>query len=249
MGVTLEPLSRARPGVWDLGPPLRLKLKGGDTGSVSETALLGGANLLAIGDGSAEGWELLQFRDAKLLGAGIWEISTRLRGQAGTDAFIPEVWAAESVVVLLDGAASQVDLPPSARNQMRYWRIGPALRSPDDPSYRALSGAYRGAGLRPWTPCHLSVSGNRISWIRRTRIEGDGWEGPDVPLGEAREQYAARLVRNGAILLEAVLDAPQWNVPAESWNAAVSGGAFAVEIAQLSEVFGAGPHARMVING
>ncbi|HWL57411.1 MAG TPA: glycoside hydrolase/phage tail family protein [Paracoccus sp. (in: a-proteobacteria)] len=248
MGMTLEPLSRARPGLWDLGPPLRLRLKGGGIQSVGEAALLSGANLLAIGDGSAEGWELLQFRDARLVAPGIWEIATRLRGQAGTEAFMPEVWPSGSMVVLLDGAGEQVDLPPGARNQMRHWRIGPAMRAPDDPSYRAVSAAFRGAGLRPLSPCHLSLSGSRISWIRRTRIEGDGWEGPDVPLGEAREQYSARLTRDGAVLAEALVGEPQWTVPAEQWNAARSGGDFAVEIAQMSEIFGPGPYTRMVIN-
>jgi hypothetical protein len=249
MWVTLGPLGAARPGAWDRGPALRLQVKGGQLDTASETALLGGANLVAIGDGSAEGWELMQFRDARLISAGVWEISARLRGQAGTDALMPQVWPAGSIVVVLDGSARQVDLPPSARNQLRHWRIGPGTRAPDDASYRHIAAAFRGAGLRPLSPCHLRANGNEVTWIRRTRVQGDGWDGPDVPLGEAQERYSVRLVQNGNVLAQALVGEARWVVPLEKWNQARAAGAFAIEIAQLSDTFGAGPIARMMIDG
>ncbi|MTH33902.1 host specificity protein [Paracoccus limosus] len=249
MGVTLGPLAAARPGAWDRGPALRLQVKGGQLESASGTALLGGVNLVAIGDGSAENWELMQFRDARLISAGVWEISARLRGQAGTDALMPQVWPAGSIVVVLDGSARQVDLPPSARNQLRHWRIGPGTRAPDDASYRHIAAAFRGAGLRPLSPCHLRANGNEVTWIRRTRVQGDGWDGPDVPLGEAQERYSVRLVQNGNVLAQALVGEARWVVPLEKWNQARAAGAFAIEIAQLSDTFGAGPIARMMIDG
>ncbi|WP_288948175.1 glycoside hydrolase/phage tail family protein [uncultured Paracoccus sp.] len=249
MGRTENPLAAARPGVWDRGPALRLRVKGGNLRSASEEALMAGANLLAIGDGSPEGWELLQFAEARLISAGLWEISTRLRGQAGTDAFMPLVWPVGSIVVLLDGAAQQVDLPPSARNQLRHWRVGPAVRAPDDPSYRHIAMAFRGAGLRPLSPCHLEMRGRVATWIRRTRIQGDGWEGADVPLGETQERYLVRLVRDdGHVLARAVVDEPRWTVPADVWAEAATGGGLALEVAQLSDLFGAGPYAKRMIH-
>ena len=248
MGVTEGPLAAARPGVWDRGPALRLRIKGGTLESAGGEALLSGANLLAIGDGSAEGWELLQFAEARLVSAGLWEISTRLRGQAGTDAFMPEVWPAGSTVVLLDGAARQVDLAPTARNQLRHWRIGPSTRAPDDASYRHVAAAFRGAGLRPLSPCHIGHSGRTVTWIRRTRVQGDEWDVPDVPLGEAQERYAVRLVQGGNVLAQAEVGERRWSVPESAWSAAMAAGAFAIEIAQLSDSFGPGPYARRVIN-
>ena len=173
----------------------------------------------------------------------------RLRGQAGTDALMPEVWPAGSNVVLLDGSARQVDLPPSARNQLRHWRIGPGTRAPDDASYRHIAMAFRGAGLRPLSPCHIRQEGNEVSWIRRTRIQGDGWDGPDVPLGEAQERYSVRLIQNGRLVAQALTDQPRWTVPTEKWSEVKAAGAFAIEVAQLSDTFGAGPTARMVFNG
>ncbi|WP_313352569.1 phage tail protein, partial [Paracoccus sp. (in: a-proteobacteria)] len=248
MGVTLSPLSAARPGVWDRGAPLRLRVKGGNLKSATREALMSGANLLAIGNGSAEGWELLQFAQARLILPGVWEVSSRLRGQAGTDALMPKVWPVGSTVVVLDGAVGQVELAPSARNQLRHWRIGPATRGPEDPSYHHIAAAFRGAGLRPLSPCHLRVTDRVVTWIRRTRVQGDGWDGTDVPLGEAQEQYSVRLIRDGQVLTQAVVGEPRWVVPENAWSSAKAGGGFAVEIAQLSDTFGAGPYARRMIH-
>lgn len=248
MGVTLAPLAAARAGVWDRGPALRIRLKGGALKSISDPALMAGGNLLAIGDGTPGGWELMQFADAAPVAPGVWEIARRLRGQAGTDAAMPEVWPAGSVVVLVDEALRQVILPPDARGQMRYWRIGPATRPPEDPSYRQLGHAFAGAGLRPLSPCHLRVAGPSLTWIRRTRIGGDGWDGVDVPLGEGAECYLVRLTRNGAVLWQDVVGAPACTVPAAAWTAARQGGAFDAEVAQLSDDYGPGPFARRTIN-
>ncbi len=248
MGVTETPLPAARAGAWDRGPALRVHLKGGDLRSASDAALMAGANALAIGDGSPGGWEVIQFADAVPVGKDLWEIGRRLRGQAGTDADMPAIWPPGSVVVLLDGGPKQVALPPDARGQMRHWRIGPATRGPDDPSYRALAHAFAGIGLRPLSPCHLAVDGRHLRWVRRTRIGGDGWDGLDVPLGEERERYAVRLMRDGVQLWQTVTQQPDCEVPATEWDAARAQGAFAVEVAQLSDTFGAGPYARRMID-
>lgn len=248
MGVTLSPLEGARSGLMDRGAPLRVRVKGGSLRSVSEAAMLAGANVMAIGDGTPDRWELFQFATATLVGPGTWELTGRLRGQAGTDALMPAVWPTGSKVVLIDGGPAQLDLPPSARGQLRHWRVGPALRGVDDPTVRERVLAFAGVGLRPLSPCHLRRAGRRLSWIRRTRIDGDGWDGVDVPLGEARELYAVRLVRGGVRLAETMVDAPLWDVPAATWSAAEAGGSFAWEVAQLSEVWGAGPFTRRDAN-
>lgn len=248
IGRSETPLAAARAGVWDRGPALRVRLKGGGLESVTEAGLLAGANLLAIGDGSPEGWELIQFAQATLIAPDLWEISHRLRGQAGTDAFMPEVWPAGSIVVLLDGAARQVDLAPSARNQQRHWRIGPALRGPDDPSYRQIDMAFRGAGLRPLAPCHLHVEQRQITWVRRGRIAADGWDSPDIPLGETRERYLLRLLQAETLLSEVVAETPEWTIPPVLWQQIPPGSALIIEVAQLSDEFGPGPFVRRTIN-
>jgi hypothetical protein len=249
VGRTETPLHRARPGVIDRGAPLRIRLKDASLRSVGLKALLAGGNALAIGDGSLENWEVIQFSKAVPVDKDLWDIGDRLRGQAGTDGIMPEVWPKGSVVVMLDGAAQQVALPPSARGQERFWRIGPARRAFDDPSYRALMTQARGIGLRPYAPCHLRAQGRALSWIRRSRVEGDGWDGAEIPLGEVRERYRVRILRDGVVLHEADVSVPEYTVPEQVWNDAASGGAFVAAVAQLSDQFGPGPFVRRIFNG
>ncbi|WP_265500846.1 baseplate multidomain protein megatron [Paracoccus beibuensis] len=243
IGRTVTPLPRARPGTLDRGAPLRLRLIGDQLRSVTERALQSGANALAIGDGTIDNWEVIQFGRAELVAPDQWEISQRLRGQAGTDALMPDVWPAGSLVVLLDGAPRQVDLPPSARGQERFWRVGPALRAPDDGSYRSRTTVVRGIGLRPYSPCHLRMQGRGITWVRRTRIDGDGWDGPDVPLGEEGERYLLRLTQGDRVLAELQCSTAAWTVPEALWTE-LRPGAVTVEVAQLSQTFGRGPFSR-----
>ncbi|MBU3031302.1 baseplate multidomain protein megatron [Paracoccus marinaquae] len=248
IGRTESVLHRARPGVIDRGAPLRIRVKTNALRSVTERALLAGANALAIGDGSPEMWEIMQFGRAEPVGGGLWEVSQRLRGQAGSDAIMPDLWPAGSMVVLLNGAPRQVKLPPGARGQERFWRIGPALRAPDDSSYRARVTGARGIGLRPYAPCHLRADGRNLGWIRRTRSDGDGWEGLEVPLGETREIYLLRITQGGTQVHEVQLSQPEYTVPADLWQSLSAGGAFSVAVAQMSDQFGPGPFVRRIFN-
>ncbi|TMV77206.1 hypothetical protein FGG78_27500 [Thioclava sp. BHET1] len=94
----------ASPGRWDRGAALRVKIYGGALESAEAARVLGGANLVAIGDGSADRWELLQYCRADLVGENLYDLSLRLRGQAGTEGVMPELWPAGSLLVALDGA-------------------------------------------------------------------------------------------------------------------------------------------------
>lgn len=236
-------------GCWTAARRCGFRVKGGTLRSVGEAALLAGANAMAIGDGSPDGWEVFQFRQAELVGPGTWELSERLRGQAGTDAMMPAVWPKGSIVVLLDNAPGQLNLPASMRGQLRSWRVGPALRSVDDPSYRERRLSFAGVGLRPFAPCHLRLEGRTLGWVRRTRIDGDGWDGIEVPLGEAREAYRVRILGPGGTLLaEQITGAPSWVIPDPTWQAIVAAGGAVAEVSQLSDAFGPGLPARREIH-
>ena len=53
-----------------------------------------------------------------------------------------------------------------------------------------------------------------VSWVRRTRIGGDSWDGIEVPLGEETERYLVRVTRDGTTLLETLTQVPEWSYPA-----------------------------------
>lgn len=253
IGRTLSSLQRARVGVVDRGAPLRIRLPGAGLSSATDAALLTGANAMAIGDGDAERWEVFQFRDARLVRSGEWELSYRLRGQAGSDGVMPDEWPAGSLVVLLDAAPVQIDLPETALGLVHHYRIGNARRTWDDPSYVSRSLAFRGIGQRPYAPCHLRArrSGDgavALTWVRRTRQRGDAWDGLEVPLAEAREAYLVRLRVDGQVRHEALVAVPHHTIPATAMEIADGEGDVFAEVAQISDVFGPGCFERINLN-
>jgi hypothetical protein len=251
-GSLKTPLFAATPGLWDRSGPLRVRISGGNLSAADMTAVLNGSNVAAIGSGDDGNWEVIQFADATLVGEKEWDIGLRLRGQQGTDGVMPDVWPEGSLFVLMNGAPIQVDLPLSARGLARYWRIGPARRSVDDASYVERIAAFQGVGLRPYSPAHLraqAAGGDlQVSWIRRTRINGDSWEGLEVPLGETAEQYLLRVSDGSGQLREEVLSAPSFVYTAGMQASDGAVAPFEITVAQLSESFGPGPFARIEIN-
>ncbi len=253
VGETLSTLDRATHGIWDRGAPVRVRISGVALETVGVDQVLNGANLMAIGDGTPENWELFQFRCAMLVAPDTYDLSLRLRGQLGTDAVMPLSWPAGSIVVLMDGAPKQISLLSSERDLGRHYRIGPAKRAYDDPSYSHQIEAFPGIGLRPLSVCHPQARTNSlgdvdISWVRRTRIDGDSWSAYEVPLGELREIYAVRVLAGGAVRRSFTVGTPLCTYTAALRAAdGLSGLPFDVEIAQISDAFGAGPYVRMSV--
>lgn len=251
-GLTETVLPPARPGLIDNGPALRVRMLNGALSSAGTEEMLAGANLAAIGTGGPDGWEIFQFRQAVLVAEGIYEITGRLRGQGGSDPFIADPWPDGSWVVFLDGAIEQVNLPRAARGLERHYRIGPASQPMDDDSYVHEVVTTEGVGLRPYRPVHLRAAASggdtAFRWIRRTRIDGDSWQGVEVPLGEDTESYRVRVRAGGSLRREVFVDTPGWTYTAAQKVADGVTGAYRVEVAQISQSFGPGPAARLSLS-
>jgi hypothetical protein len=255
IGRTETALAAARPGLWDRGPVLRIRLSGkGVLATATEAAVLAGANALAIGDGSPDLWEILQFRDAVLVAPQTYEVSFRLRGQGGSDGVMPSQWPVGSRVVILDDAPTQLRLPSRSRGVRKSIRIGALVRGVDDPAVVTRSHAFKGNGLRPYPVAHLKAQADAagsldIAWVRRTRIDGDDWDRPDVPLGEESESYLVR-VRSGTSIVRTIAVAqPAWTYTSALRAADGTTGAFQVEVAQVSARYGTGPFRSLFIAG
>jgi hypothetical protein len=252
LGVTQSPLFAAQTGLWDRGEALRVKLSYGTLSSADELSVLNGANAMAIGDGSTDNWEIFQFADVTLVAPGVYDVSHRLRGQLGTNGTAPDVWPPGSLVVLLDSTLNQIELAQSARGLVRNYRIGAAGRGVDDTSIIHKVEAFSGIGLRPYSPAHLSQSvqpnGDRgLSWIRRTRKDGDSWESLEVPLGETQEQYLIRIYAAGSIMREVTVGTTNWTYSNALQVADAAAGSLEVQVAQLSDRFGPGPFATLAL--
>jgi hypothetical protein len=246
MGTTETVLAAAPPGLWDRGPALRVKTVGGTLSSADELAVLNGANVIAIGDGSSARWEIIQFAEAVLVAPSTYDLSLRLRGQQGSDGIMPAEWPVGSTVVLLDLAPQQIDLALSARGLARYYRIGAAGRGYDDPAIVLKIEAFDGIGLRPYPVAHLAAIENlagdlSVTWIRRTRIDGDNWQSSEVQLGENAESYVVRVLQADIVLREDTVSVPTWLYPSAAQISDGITGAYRIDIAQVSDRFGAGP--------
>jgi hypothetical protein len=247
IGSTESPLARVRPGAWDRGAPLRVVLSGGELSSVDPGSVLNGANAMAIGDGSAGNWEVFQFAEARLVEPDTYELSLRLRGQAGTDGLMPEEWPPGSIVVLLDQTVGQIDLPLSARGLARHYRFGALAGGFDDPDVVLQVEAFDGAGLRPYPVAHLrartAMNGDlSVSWIRRTCIDGDTWQAFEVPLGEEAERYLVRVLQGGDLRAEYPVAQPSFLYAMAMRQADLQPGPYRIEVAQVSSQYGPGPY-------
>ncbi|MCZ4354191.1 glycoside hydrolase TIM-barrel-like domain-containing protein [Roseovarius aestuarii] len=254
VGVLETPLPSGAAGRIDRGDGVLVRMLSGQLESVDDAALLGGANLAAIGDGTPEGWELIQFRDAPLVAENTYLLGHRLRGQLGTEAAQKTPWPEGSFLVMLDGTPSQIELTGGQRGSARHYRIGPAGRVMDDPSYQHAVIAFEGVGLRPYSPAHLravtDASGHtHVTWIRRTRVDGDRWDTPEVPLGEESEQYILRILEDNAIRREEVLNTPTFDYTTAHKADDSIAGPYSIEVAQISAKYGAGMFTQLDVPG
>ena len=254
IGLTETPLAKAAPGLWDRGAALRIRLIDGELASANPLDVLNGANAMAIGDGSADRWEVFQFAGAEIVAPQVYDLTNRLRGQLGTDGLMPEVWPIGSTVVLLDLGPVQIDVPLSARGLARYYRVGSTARGFDDPNVTLRVEAFDGAGLRPYPVAHLRAKGDpgatlEVQWKRRTRIDGDSWQALEVPLGEESEAYVVRIMQGPDIKAEYSVLQPQFSYPAVLRSADGVVGPYAVAVAQLSVQYGPGPFRTVEVSG
>ena len=201
MGVTLWDFSSGPTSRWDRGNFIQVDVVGGALQSTDDLSLLNGANIAAIQNADGA-WEVFQFRDATLISGGIYQISTMLRGQAGTQSAMRDPVLAGAPFVLITPALIQLDLNANERGLTFNWRYGPRGLPLSDSAFVTQSLSFSSVGLRPLSPVHIkgvrqSNSDLDLSWIRRTRIGGDDWGGVDVPLGEDFESYDVDIM-NGA---------------------------------------------------
>lgn len=202
IGETLDALPAGPTGCWDRGSETRVAIYGGALASVSEARVLGGANVAAVLNPAAN-WEILQFVNAELTGDRIYRLSQLLRGQAGSDDAIADPLPAGSPFVLLDDHLVTIARGLDALDRAIDLRIVATGRSHDDPSALSLTVTPQATALMPLSPVHVAAmreaGGIRVSWIRRTRRDGDNWS-VEVPLGEDAEAYVLDILSGTTVV-------------------------------------------------
>ncbi len=190
LGNVLSIIPSRQSNTWDNESQIDLSIINGSLQSVNELALLNGANACLCGN------EIIQFQTATLVSANKYRLSRLLRGRLGTEHQIDNHVAGERFI-FLDSAIIEQDMATSAFGLLRHYKpvsVGATLAATDE-----LGFTYQGNKFKPYSPVHLTAqrdgSGNiTVSWIRRTRLDGQWRDGIDVPLGEESERYEVDII-------------------------------------------------------
>jgi hypothetical protein len=246
MGQTLSEIPPGVPDLWQRGVSFDVRLFNGALETLTEEEVFAGGNTLAVSSGSD--WEILQFKDVEFLGEGIWRLSTLLRGRFGTEFLSASAHGAGASAILLDSAVTTLALGLEERDLPKLYRWGPAALPFDDEVFEEDTRVFAGVGLRPYAPVHLrakwSAGSLSLIWTRRTRLAGDGWSAGDVALGEDREAYRIRLVKDDVEIASlevteaaATIDASE--IPATPFDVIVD---------QISGLWGPGQATRITVD-
>jgi hypothetical protein len=248
IGETTTDLGQGDPWVWDNKNSVMVSLYGSDDtlSSASDLSVLNGANAMAVMTPSGE-YEVFQFANAVLNVDGTYTLSRLLRGQMGTEAYIGDPTpAGATVLVYREGSAYSLDGTSSNLGLDIALRYGPASLAIADDRYTDRTVVPRGVAYRPYAPVHLrQVKDGDIdlSWVRRTRFEGDSWNTAEVPLHEDTEQYVVEIMDGGVVVRTITVDsATSVAYTSAQQNADFGGSQESVEWAvyQVSTIFGKG---------
>ncbi|MFH0934322.1 MAG: hypothetical protein V1879_03895 [Pseudomonadota bacterium] len=148
------------------------------------------------------GSEMIQFKTATLVSAGVYTLTGLLRGGRGTEWAMTGHAASERCVLLRDAGLRRIVLQNNELGLSRYYKgvtLGRALSTATAKSF-----TDHAVGLKPFSPIFLRVGrdeSNNITftWQRRTRLSVRmiGALGISVPLGEDSESYEIDVYSSG----------------------------------------------------
>ena len=178
----------------DKSSVLQVSLYAGALASVTELQMLNGANHFAVG---ADGrWEIIAAQTCALQSDGTYLLTNLMRGRFGTERYAAH--SAGDLVVLMDENALQYRTLNTSQiglsTKYRALANGRVLDSVADVTY-----TYAAANLKPLSPVYPAGSKNpstndwTITWIRRSRNDGEWRDSVDAGLGETSEAYEVEI--------------------------------------------------------
>ncbi len=244
IGVLLTPLASGTTTRWDRRATVDVELASdGDLQSVTEAAVLAGANLAVVGD------EIIQFTSATALGNRRFRVSNMLRGRRGSEAAATSHATGERFV-LLDDRVLSIAMPPEALGaSLMVKAVGPG----DDPvRVQPQTIVPRGVALRPLSPATVTIAmaadgGRTVAWVRRSRA-GFAWtDGTDAPIAEDSERYRVTVRGTSGVVRQADVTTSSWTYSAADAAADTSASPLTIDVAQISASVGPGLPTRAAI--
>lgn len=230
----------------DIGSVLSLRMISGALSSVTQDAMLNGANHFAYG---AHGrWEIIAAQNCVQQADDSWHLSNLLRGRFGTEQYMNSHSFGDSVVLLDSTALHFIGMDVSSINLTRLWCPVTTGRVFDSAAETALS--YTAVNLKPLSGIDFKARRDPnynlvFDWTRRSRTLVEPLSGMAMPLGETTESYDVEvwgagystLLRTYAALSSSTLtydaDAQYADISAEVEN-------YYLKIYQVSQTVGRG---------
>jgi hypothetical protein len=251
IGESLDELPAGLTGRFDHGADFRVRLLGGALTSVSDSALLAGANVAAVRNADGA-WEVIQFANAELIGDRMYRLTRLLRGQAGSEWAMAGPLPAGAAFVLLDAHVVPVVRGLDTLSRPLTLRAVAASRSHGDAVAVEFPATPQATALRPLAPVHLVAKREggdiALSFIRRTRRDGDGWEA-EVPLMEDGEAYEIDVLSGSDVVRTLRVKQPSASYLAadELADFGAPQTSLSVRVAQISATVGRGLAAQSIL--
>jgi hypothetical protein len=169
----------------------------GELSSTTLDLMLAGANACYLGG------ELLHFRDAELVSAGVYRLTGLLRARKGTVQYLSTHIIGEVFILLQSGSTKRVPLTNGDIGSSKIYKAPSFGQLVTEAAPQSIVPA--GVGLKPLAPVHLG--GGRtaaasydinITWVRCARIDTTWRDYVDVPLDEATEDYVVEIYSSSA---------------------------------------------------
>lgn len=168
------------------------------TSAANKLAVLNGTNLALWGN------EVIGFRDVASLGSNRYRLSMLLRGRFGTEWAMNLHNPSDQFILLTLATLKRITQDAIDINVNKFYRgvtIGHTLQQAVTRGF-----ANTAVGMKPYAPVHIvgarDGSNNlTITWIRRTRYNGEWRDLVDVEVGEESEAYEVDILSGtGAVL-------------------------------------------------
>ncbi|MFC7290881.1 baseplate multidomain protein megatron [Hirschia litorea] len=232
MGRLLTALPAGENGRW-FAQSVEIQIGQGQLDSVSELAVLNGANALLVE--TLQGWEVLQFQYAELIGVGKYKVSRFLRAQQGSDSASKLGAEIGAQVIFLNGQETRIELKDQEFGLDLIWRAG-GEGVPSD-FMRHGKFVWQKSAFLQWPPCHLNskmtTDGLELSWIGKARIGGDVW-GNTEQFSEYPEVYRVQIFDEKNLVRMWQTDISNTIYPAaQIMHDFPNGGQIIIEVSQL----------------
>jgi len=209
--------------------------------SVTEAAMLNGANAAILGDA-----QVFQFMTAVQVGGhpNRWTLSNILWSRRGSD-HAAGSHSSGSRFVLLDGAIQWIDQDLTERGTARNFKAVTSGYTLSDAGVTSFT--WNARTLMPLSV--VDVAGSRdmsnnltITWKRRTRLGGHWADSIDVPLGEETESYEIDVMSGATVLrtITATSETAGYTAAEQTTDGLTPGDPVEVNIYQISALVGRG---------